>query len=60
MLTMTPKYATLREEKTRQTIDWLIGNFELKPINKPVGVRANSKPEQGAAAKLPAQEAAQA
>jgi hypothetical protein len=36
MLLIAPEYATLREERERQTIDWLTGNFSIKPLEKSV------------------------
>jgi hypothetical protein len=39
MLMLTPEYAALRERRARETIDWLVGNFDLKPLPKPVYAR---------------------
>ena len=39
MLLITPEYAALREQRARQTIDWLTGNFSLKPLRAPVVAR---------------------
>ena len=39
MLTMTPEYAAERERKARETLDWLEGNFHVKPLRAPVIAR---------------------
>jgi hypothetical protein len=39
MLMMTPEYAAIQEDRARQTVEWLEGNFELKKINPPVVAR---------------------
>lgn len=62
MLTMTPRFATLREERARQTIDWLVGNFELKPLPcpAPASRAKRQSARQGEAADAePAHDAAQ-
>lgn len=60
MLMMTSRYATLREEKARQTIDWLVGNFELKPIKQPVVARMELRREAATPAEAQVAEAAEA
>ena len=39
MLTMTPEYAAQRERKARETVEWLEGKYDLKPLRAPVVAR---------------------
>lgn len=46
MLLMTPEYAAERERKARETLEWLEGNFNVKPLRAPVIARLDLAPKK--------------
>ena len=50
MLLMTPEYAAQRERKARETLDWLEGKYDIKPMRAPVVARINLRSKRRRAA----------
>ncbi len=49
---MTPEYAAQRERKARETLDWLEGKFQVKPLRAPVVARLDLRKPASSRAKL--------